>query len=537
MNKKHVTLVFLLLVISFGKIISQVTLEWVARYNSQSNGDDYARAMALDSSGNVYVTGLDGDSPEGFVTLKINTSGQTVWTSRYSGGLSIVAQPKSIGVDRHGNVYVGAEDVSYILVSYDTDGNERWVKRYSGSGAGHSVLYDLAVDDNNLNLITTGRGPFLNEPNGCLTINVNYDTGDSIWSRKYTQTWAGCEAIDLGSYIGLSGDSRETLLSGMDFLTLSYDINGNLRWAQTWNGPGNRWDAAADIASDKNGNVYVTGYATMDSTFDQDIVTIKYDSEGNQKWVRFYDGDPSLPSNAQGYFVKTDLLGNLIVAGGEKGKATSVDYCTIKYDSLGNQLWHRTYNGPANQSDYIEGVAVDKYGSTYITGTANETTNLYKIYTIKYDKDGKQVWLEKYPAYDTISAPKAIIVDNNLNVYIAGRISGPGGYGNIIVLKYSQLTSVEPISSEVPDGFKLYQNYPNPFNSITNIKYQITNSSYVIIKVYDIFGMEVATLANEKKEPGEHQVEWDAGGLASGVYYYRMISGKNIETKKALLIK
>jgi hypothetical protein len=513
--------------------------------------------MALDSSGNVYVTGQDGDSPPGFVTLKINSSGQIVWVIRYSGGMAIKATPKSIAVDLYGNVYVGASDVDYLVIKYDSSGVEQWVRRFRGSGGGINSLNDLATEDISMSIIHTGYATFNSGFSGCFTNRSNYSNGDSVWSRRYTPnpTICGRIVIDIFKNINVSGISNIAVLAPDDLLTLSYDINGNLRWAQTWNGPGNRRDVAADIASDKNGNVYVTGYATMDSTFDEDIVTIKYDSEGNQEWVRFYDGDPSLPSNAQGYFVKTDLLGNVIVAGGEKGKGTSVDFCTIKYDSLGNQLWHRTYNGPANQSDYIEGVAVDKYGSTYITGTANETTNLYKIYTIKYDKDGNQVWLEKYPAYDTVSAPKAIIVDKNLNVYIAGEI-GVAGYNNdIIVLKYSQLTSVEQIKDKVPDGYKLYQNYPNPFNSITNIKYQITNSSYVIIKVYEIFGREVATLVDEKKEPGEHQVEWDAGGLASGVsskgarqpsvglgyasgvYYYRMISGKNIETKKALFLK
>ncbi len=546
MKKTKLTLIYILLVITFGKISAQVTLEWVARYNSQSNGSDYVKAMAVDSMGNVYVAGTDADSPPGFVTIKISTSGQIVWARRYLGAMPITAGPKQIAVDRQGNVYVGASDVDYIVIKYDSSGVEQWVRRFRGSGGGINSLNDLATEDSSMSIIHTGYATFNSGFSGCFTIRSNYSTGDSVWSRRYTPnpTICGKIYIDLFKNINVNGVSNIAVLAPDDFLTLSYDLDGNLRWAQTWNGPGNRWDVAADIASDKNGNVYVTGYATMDSTNAENVVTIKYDSNGNQKWIRFYDGSGQY-FIAHGEFIKIDPLGNVIVAGWQAGY--NYDFCTIKYDSLGNKLWVQGYNGAANEEDFLEGLTVDKLGCVYVTGSTKDIINLPKITTIKYDKDGNQKWIQKYPDYDTISYPAAIIVDNNLNVYIAGEI-GVAGYNNdIIVLKYSQPTSVVPILSEVPDGFKLYQNYPNPFNSKTDLRFEIpafaeasagrSNFGFVSLKVYDVFGREVATLVNEKKEPGEYQVEWDAEGLASGVYYYRMISGKNIETKKALLIK
>ncbi len=544
-KKIKLTLIYILLVITFGKISAQVTLEWVARYNSQNNGSDYARAMAIDSMGNVYISGTDEDSPPGFVTIKINSSGQIVWARRYSDARGIKPTPKSIAVDLQGNVYVGASDVDYIVIKYNPEGNQQWVKRYRGSGSGIHEIKDLLIDKNeNVYALAMGSVSNVGTERDIGTVKYNSSV-DTIWTINYSNLFDIMEwPSSMDSYdftrLHIAGMTESYPFSPMDFLTLSYNIDGNLRWAQTWNGPGNKWDAAADIASDKNGNVYVTGFATMDSTFDEDIVTIKYDSEGNEKWVRFYDGDPSLPSNDQGYFIKTDLFGNVIVAGGEKGKGTAVNFCTIKYDSLGNQLWHRTYNGPANGSDYVQGLAVDRFGSVYVTGTANETANLYKTITIKYDKEGNQIWLQKYPDGDTISGAKQIILDKNLNVYIAGTISvaSPGGATkDIIILKYSQPTSVIPISNEVPDGYKLYQNYPNPFNARTKIGFRVQGSGFTSLKVYDIFGRETAVLLNQKLEPGTHEVEWKAEGLASGLYYYRMISGKYIETKKALLIK
>jgi hypothetical protein len=90
----------------------------------------------------------------------------------------------------------------------------------------------------------------------------------------------------------------------------------------------------------------------------------------------------------------------------------------------------------------------------------------------------------------------------------------------------------------VPKGFILEQNYPNPFNPSTTIKYNITTTDVVKLKVFNALGQEVATLVNEQKEPGTYSVNWDAKGVASGVYYYRLEVGNTIlPAKKAILLK
>jgi hypothetical protein len=85
--------------------------------------------------------------------------------------------------------------------------------------------------------------------------------------------------------------------------------------------------------------------------------------------------------------------------------------------------------------------------------------------------------------------------------------------------------------------FTLYQNYPNPFNPSTTIKYQIPNSSKVLLKVYNILGKEIATLVNETKEAGTHSVNFDASSLASGVYIYKISSNESVQTKRMILVK
>jgi hypothetical protein len=100
-------------------------------------------------------------------------------------------------------------------------------------------------------------------------------------------------------------------------------------------------------------------------------------------------------------------------------------------------------------------------------------------------------------------------------------------------------TDIEPIASTISDKYQLFQNYPNPFNPTTVIRYQISDFSHVILKVYDVLGRVVATLVDEYKEPGYYNVEFklNSDGYTSGVYFYQLKSGSFIETRKMILIK
>jgi hypothetical protein len=99
------------------------------------------------------------------------------------------------------------------------------------------------------------------------------------------------------------------------------------------------------------------------------------------------------------------------------------------------------------------------------------------------------------------------------------------------------------VDDENPEmDFILQQNYPNPFNPTTTIRYSIPSNvkgktSNVILKVYDVLGNEVATLVNEYKTAGSYEVDFDAAGLSSGVYFYKLQAGSLVETKKMLLTK
>ncbi|MFA5403632.1 MAG: T9SS type A sorting domain-containing protein [Ignavibacteria bacterium] len=129
----------------------------------------------------------------------------------------------------------------------------------------------------------------------------------------------------------------------------------------------------------------------------------------------------------------------------------------------------------------------------------------------------------------------------NLNTTYYWRMHNSVGYPSIWwSLPWSfttRTTGINTINSEIPKEYKLYQNYPNPFNPVTKIRFQIKDSRFVILRVYDILGKEVAMLVNEKLSPGKFEIAWNAFSLPSGMYFYKLETGNFTDVKKLVLIK
>jgi photosystem II stability/assembly factor-like uncharacterized protein len=131
------------------------------------------------------------------------------------------------------------------------------------------------------------------------------------------------------------------------------------------------------------------------------------------------------------------------------------------------------------------------------------------------------------------------ILNNNIHgLLIYNGFIFAGSYGKGIYRRTIQdITEVKQNCTEIPENFSLSQNYPNPFNPNTIIRFQIKDSRFVTLKIYDILGKEIATLVNEKQSPGTYEVSWDGSAYPSGVYFYKLISGDFTVTKKMLMIK
>ncbi len=110
-------------------------------------------------------------------------------------------------------------------------------------------------------------------------------------------------------------------------------------------------------------------------------------------------------------------------------------------------------------------------------------------------------------------------------------------YAKINDREYGTIASAREIRASLPSAFELSQNYPNPFNPTTTIRYALPASVYVRVTVVNILGQRIASLVNEVQDAGYHEVRFDAGGLASGVYFYRVIAGDFVAARKMTVAK
>ena len=109
-------------------------------------------------------------------------------------------------------------------------------------------------------------------------------------------------------------------------------------------------------------------------------------------------------------------------------------------------------------------------------------------------------------------------------------------------MSYQEIAHPRPLAVDMsqptlPGEVKLFQNYPNPFNPTTVVRYELPQASEVKLVVYDVLGREVAVLVNERKLPGRYTVKFDATGVASGVYFYRLQAGSFVEVRKLVVLK
>jgi hypothetical protein len=125
------------------------------------------------------------------------------------------------------------------------------------------------------------------------------------------------------------------------------------------------------------------------------------------------------------------------------------------------------------------------------------------------------------------------------NVWGEPTVVGPTGVPDLVgIAMRCDVASLEAeSSSELPREVRLLQNYPNPFNPTTVIRFELPSASEARLTVFDLLGREVAVLVKEARGPGSHEVQFDAAGLPSGLYLYRLTAGSVVQTRKMLAIK
>jgi hypothetical protein len=297
--------------------------------------------------------------------------------------------------------------------------------------------------------------------------------------------------------------------------------------------------------------VYVTGNSAnnVDWPYDYDYLTIKYNPDGDTVWVRTYAG-PGASENNDDYAlaIAVDDAGNAYVTGHSPGSGTSDDVVTIKYYPNGDTAWVRRYNGPGNDVDAANAIAVDDIGNVYVTGSSYDAAVSDDYLTIKYNSDGDIVWLTTYngPPGDGGDYANALALDTAGNIYVTGRSFGgwpPLGMDDYLTIKYIQSPGVEETGSQnMPGRIFLSTNYPNPFEDFTQIQYSVPRTMAVNISIYNTLGQRITILVNDTMKSGNYVVKWNGTDnsdkrVPGGVYFVRFATDDVISDEKSILIR
>lgn len=206
--------------------------------------------------------------------------------------------------------------------------------------------------------------------------------------------------------------------------------------------------------------------------------------------------------------------------------------------SSGTHEVRRTTNGGNSWNLINTGTNLSgSSGAAWISGTnsvfiCSYTTTSGNDNVIKSD-DGGLSWISQ----STGNTQGLIEIDyvrynNTIVAYCISRT------GDVIKTRQTvQLVGISQTGINIPEDIKLYQNYPNPFNPITNLEFGISELGFVSLKVYDLLGNEVSSLVNSELKPGIYNYQFDASGLSSGTYFYRLKINDHSETKSMILLK
>jgi len=516
-------------------IYAQVSENWVQRFTSDSTRDETVNDMFVDAQGNVYVTGSQKgpfQSQLEAVTVKYNSLGIQEWIQNYQAPSNNGAFGRAIHVDANGFVYVTGENAiisgganEALIIKYNPTGTQLWSYRFQYVNQSYAGGFDITTDLTG-NVYVTGE--YGNGGNNIFLIKFD-PSGNLIGQTFYNSSSEGGRkiALDGAGKIIIAGYIQDN--DSLSFIALKYEQNLDFVWASRYGqGVGNI--NPIDMTIDNNSNIIIAGTSNLD------YAVVKIKPTGLVQWSKLYN---SVTGWDNCRAVVKDDLGNIYVTGetGTLGFPLTYKITTIKYSPDGNEVWLNEFSGDSTGTDGYTGydIAIDNLANVYIIGQRYSNSD---ITTLKYNTAGSLQWAIHYNGLsNSQDVPVAVGVDPNGNVFSTGNsLDFTTGY-DIAIIKYVQTPTSVEVEGKSISSFTLKQNYPNPFNPSTTIKYSVSISEFLTLKVYDLLGREVATLIDEYKPAGSYEVEFEVSELSSGIYFYRLQAGSFVETKKMILLR
>lgn len=484
MKKIKVLLTLIAWLTFYNNSSAQIIPQWTANYVSNYPVSITQNDMTTDKNGNVYITGYTNDTTYKYVivTLKYNSSGQFQWIQYYD-SLSYYSK---IAVDNLGNCYVSGHTVggpaALLTIKYNTQGVLQWAKSYL-SNAPSTWAWDIIADDLN-NVYMTGLS------NGNRYTTLKYNTsGTLLWAVKDSVVGGSSN-----SYITLDNNKNVYITGRADTVgyasackTIKYNSAGIKKWSRIYTSNFNPGlSGPRDLKYDQNGFVYLLASSNNNNNGNGDIIVVKYDTLGNQLW--------NLPTSFTSYYdvphsMAIDKSGNVYVAGNIWPTGGTVDsIVTFKINKSGVFKWAKKYSLGYWNKDEAAGIGLDSLGYIYVAGRSSDNVNAENFVTLKYDSLGNQVWISRYKntLYSNDDA-NSICVDKSGAVYVSGTTTETNSSG-ILTIKYSNAVGIQELTN---NAHHIVSAYPNPVSNDLNISLDKNSPENYSIEIINGLGQIV----------------------------------------------
>ena len=395
------------------KLNNQGVQLWSRRYDGPAGSNDSPVAMLLDDNGDIYITGTtyNPETHYNYLTLKLDGStGALLWEAVYDGPFSTDDFSYALATDSHGFVYVtgystrASSDATSTLTFQDyhtikynpLDGSEVWSRRYRGPEAYETNNQARYVVISAFDEIYVS-GYSYRYKNKTDIVTLKYDVSGNLLntmrydSPEHKNDIPHALSVDQAGNVYVTGEA-DTAARGLDVVTLKYDNNGNLAWERLFNGSRDWYDVGVHITSDASGNVFVSGSSNRGTTSRGDFMVLKYDSKGNLRWAYERDGGALGLDFAR--MSKPDEFGNVFAIGYINTLSQSTDGLVLQLNADGHELWSRVYDGGAQRErpyDHFSAMESDAEGNLYVVGTSwvGDYQNNYDMLLVRYSRSNR----------------------------------------------------------------------------------------------------------------------------------------------------
>lgn len=438
--------------------------------------DSYEQGrFGIQSHDKGYIILSRKQNPNGILLLKLDEYGNPVWSKYYDTlGIGVIIQK----TQDSGYIIAGTNNGRGALSKIDNKGNLLWTKNFAFQNQ-NSAFYSAKVIKNN-DILLCGTYSF---PAKAYFLRTNY-LGNIIWEQAFFNSSSFTIAYDIiqtsDNFIYTVGAAS---ISGhVKTIAGKLDLNGNIIWFKNYgtSGKGDSQDGTV-IIQDSDIHLVVTGnYSTF---FSSNSYFAKIDSSGKMMFQNI------LPHTNQVDYMAKTKSGNYGIIGGFLTQSDDISFCLV--NNSGIILNDTLINSSIGEGDFTKSIVNTMDGGFLITGSTTflDTISESNIYVIKTDSLGK-----------------------------------------------TKPLGIQSTNTTVPFSFILHQNYPNPFNSSTKIRFGILKKSKINLEIFDVKGTHIITLVDKIIDEGFHEIVFEAKGLASGIYFYRISSLKDKDVKKMILL-